>query len=181
MKQLAIGSCLPASLLVCASTLSLAQAKPEVQGGLTLDVPGRISPEALFAATLYDLDNKAAPFASHRGRPMIINFWARWCPPCRVEIPELVALQLRKTGVDVIGINIETNPEPVRDFGRAYDINYPVWLSRAPGIDLMRSLGNSQAGLPFTVVLNKQGTVVASRMGAMTRAQLDAAVELALK
>ena len=90
-------------------------------------------------------------------------------------------LQLRKTGVDVIGLNIESNPEPVRDFGRAYDINDPVWLTRAPGIELMRSLGNSQVGLPFTVVLNKQGAVVASRMGAMTRAQLDAAVELALK
>ena len=181
MRRRAIGCCLLAGVLVCASTLSHAQAKPEIQGDLTLEAPGRISPEALFAATLYDLDNKATPFANHRGRPMIINFWARWCPPCRVEIPELVALQGRKAGVDVIGINIETNPEPVRDFGRAYDINYPVWLTRAPGIDLMRSLGNSQAGLPFTVVLNKQGVVVASRMGAMTRAQLDAAVELALK
>jgi thiol-disulfide isomerase/thioredoxin len=181
VKRRAIGSGLLAGVLLCASTLVPAQDKPGVQGGLTIEAPGRINPEALFAATLYDLDNKAAPFASHRGRPMIINFWARWCPPCRVEIPELVALQLRKTGVDVIGINIETNPEPVRDFGRAYDINYPVWLTRAPGIDLMRSLGNSQAGLPFTVVINKHGVVVASRMGAMTRAQLDAAVELALK
>lgn len=181
MKRRAIGAGLLAGVLLCASTLVPAQDKPGVQGGLTIEVPGRINPEALFAATLYDLDNKAVPFASHRGRPMIINFWARWCPPCRVEIPELVALQLRKTGVDVIGINIETHPEPVRDFGRAYDINYPVLLTRAPGIDLMRSLGNSQAGLPFTVVLNKKGVVVASRMGAMTRAQLDAAVELALK
>ena len=181
MRRRAIGTALLAGVLVCASALTSAQDKVNSKGGLTIEVPGRINPEALFAATLYDLDNNAAPFASHRGRPMIINFWARWCPPCRVEIPELVALQLRKTGVDVIGINIETNPEPVRDFGRAYDINYPVWLTRAPGIDLMRSLGNSQAGLPFTVVLNKQGVVVASRMGAMTRAQLDAAVELALK
>jgi hypothetical protein len=93
----------------------------------------------------------------------------------------LVALQLRKTGVDVIGINIETDPAPVRDFGRAYDINYPVLLTREPGIELLRSLGNQKAGLPFTVVVNKQGAVVASRMGAMTRAQLDAAVEQALR
>lgn len=167
--------------LVLASTLALAQNQPPAQGGLTLEAPGHINPAALFAATLYDLDNQPMLFKSQLGRPMIVNFWARWCPPCRVEIPELVALQQRKTGVTVIGINLETKPEPVRDFGRAYDINYPVLLTRDPGIDLMRSLGNVQAGLPFTVVLNKQGTVVASRMGAMTRAQLDAAVELALK
>lgn len=182
MKRRAVGTSLLALWLGSASALALAQqAKPDVQDGLTIEAPGRINPDTLFAATLYDLDNKAVVFSNYRGRPMIINFWARWCPPCRVEIPELVALQRRKIGVDVIGINIESDPAPVRDFGRAYDINYPVLLTRAPGIDLMRSLGNSQAGLPFTVVLNKQGNVVASRMGAMTRAQLDAAVERALR
>jgi thiol-disulfide isomerase/thioredoxin len=112
---------------------------------------------------------------------MVVNFWARWCPPCRVEIPELVALQARKTGVAVIGINIETDPAPVRDFAYAYDINYPVLLSRGAGIDLMRSLGNSKAGLPYTVVLNRQGEIVARHTGAVTKAQLDAAVALALR
>ena len=174
-------ACLLALGLVSTNTLALAQDKPNTLGGLTIEVPGHLNPSALFAATLYDLDNQSVQFQSFRGRPMILNFWARWCPPCRVEIPELVALQMRKTGVEVIGINIETKPEPVRDFGQAYDINYPVLLTREPGIELMRSLGNQQAGLPFTVVLNKKGIVVASRMGAMTRAQLDAAVELALK
>lgn len=146
-----------------------------------MEEPGRINTDALFAATLYDLDNQPLQFSTRRGRPMIVNFWARWCPPCRVEIPELVALQLRQTGVDVIGINVESDPAPVRDFGRAYDINYPVLLTREPGIDLMRTLGNTKAGLPFTVVLNRQGAVVASRMGAMTREQLDAAVQRALR
>jgi thiol-disulfide isomerase/thioredoxin len=112
---------------------------------------------------------------------MVVNFWARWCPPCRVEIPELVALQARKTGVEVIGINIETDPLPVRDFAYAYDINYPIFLSRTAVLDLMRSLGNSQAGLPFTVVLNRQGHIVARHTGAVTKAQLDAAVALALR
>lgn len=181
MIRSALRPYLLALLLAITSTALHAQTKPGTQGGLTIEAPGHLSTAALFAATLYDLDNQPLAFSVHRGRPMIINFWARWCPPCRVEIPELVALQLRKSGVDVIGINIETDPAPVRDFGRAYDINYPVLLTREAGIELMRSLGNSQAGLPFTVVLNKQGSVVASRMGAMTRVQLDAAVQLALR
>jgi len=167
--------------LLCASTTALAQGSSKIPAGLTQEAAGHISSESLFSATVYDLDNQSLAFSTRRGRPMIVNFWARWCPPCRVEIPELVALQQRKTGVDVIGINIETDPAPVRDFGRAYDINYPVFLTRAPGIELMRSLGNPKAGLPYTLVLNKHGIVVASRMGAMSREQLDAAVALALR
>lgn len=112
---------------------------------------------------------------------MVVNFWARWCPPCRVEIPELVALQSRKTGVEVIGINIETDPAPVREFAYAYDINYPVLLSRAGGLELMRTLGNNRGGVPFTVVLNKHGSIVARHTGAMNKQQLDAAIALALR
>lgn len=112
---------------------------------------------------------------------MVVNFWARWCPPCRVEIPELVALQSRKTGVEVIGINIETDPIPVREFAYAYDINYPVLLSRAAGLELMHTLGNSKGGVPFTVVLNKHGSIVAQHTGAMSKQQLDAAIALALR
>lgn len=170
-----------ALLLVFLSAGTQAQVKAISPAGLTLEEAGRINSEALFAATLYDLANQPVKFAARRGQPMIVNFWARWCPPCRVEIPELVALQQRKTGVEVIGINIESDPAPVRDFSRAYDINYPVLLTRESGIDLMRALGNSKAGLPFTIVLNREGKVVASRLGAMTREQLDVAVERALR
>jgi thiol-disulfide isomerase/thioredoxin len=174
--QKVLGPALLVLGLVWASSFAHAQTPAKA-----VEESAHISTTALFAATVYDLDNQPVLFATHRGRPMIVNFWARWCPPCRVEIPELVAVQERKTGVDIIGINIETDPAPVRDFARAYDINYPVLLTRAPGIDLLRSLGNTKAGLPFTVVLNKQGEVVSSRMGAMTRTQLDAAVERALR
>ena len=139
------------------------------------------SARALFYFNFYDLDNQPLKLDAYQGRPLIVNFWARWCPPCRVEIPELVALQARNTGVDIVGINIETDPAPVRDFARAYDVNYPVFLTRAAGIDLMRALGNSKAGLPFTVVLNKHGSIVSSRLGAITKQQLDAAVALALR
>lgn len=140
-----------------------------------------ISTSGLFSFNFYDLDNQPVKLDAYQGRPLVVNFWARWCPPCRVEIPELVALQSRKTGVEVIGLNIEADPAPVRDFGRAYDINYPVFVTRAAGIDLMRSLGNTKAGLPFTVVLNRRGQVVASHMGAINKQQLDAAVALALR
>ena len=152
-------------------------------GSLSAVAAGTLSSAPLFAATLFDLDDKPVAFAGYKGKPLIVNFWARWCPPCRVEIPELVEFQARHKarGIEVIGINIESDAPPVRDFAKAYDINYSVLLTRDKGIDLMQALGNGKAGLPFTVVLNRRGEIVASKLGAMTKAELQAAGETALK
>ncbi len=136
---------------------------------------------ALFAAPLIDLDSQAVTLSRYRGKPLIVNFWARWCGPCKVEIPELVSLQKRATGVQVLGLNLENNAATVRDFAFAYDINYPVFLTKEPGLALMQALGNTKTVLPFTVVINRHGTIVSSHVGAMTRENLDAAVQLALK
>lgn len=136
---------------------------------------------ALFAAALIDLDGQPTTLAKFRGKPLIVNFWARWCGPCKVEIPELVSLQKRNSGVEVLGLNLENTPATVRDFAYAYDVNYPVFLTREPGLALMRALGNQKTVLPFTVVLNRQGDIVSSHIGAMTREKLDAAVVAALK
>ena len=135
----------------------------------------------LFAAVLIDLDGQPTNLSKYRGKPLIVNFWARWCGPCKVEIPELVSLQKRNAGVEVVGLNLENNAATVRDFAYAYDINYPVFLTREPGLALMQALGNHKTVLPFTVVLNRHGAVVSSYFGAMTRDKLDAAVVAALK
>jgi len=118
-----------------------------------------------------------------RGKPLIVNFWARWCGPCRVEIPELINIhdKHQKKGLVVLGIGLEDKAESVRDFAKAYDMNYTVLLARDKGIPLMQALGNGKAGLPYTVVINRKGEVVASKLGAMNRAELEAATEAALK
>ena len=136
---------------------------------------------ALFAAALIDLDGQPTTLSKYRGKPLIVNFWARWCGPCKVEIPELVSLQKRNSGVEVLGLNLENNAATVRDFAFAYDVNYPVFLTREPGLALMRALGNQKTVLPFTVVMNRHGDIVSSHIGAMSREKLDAAVAAALK
>ena len=150
---------------------------------LSAAAAGNLSSAPLFATTLFDLDNKPVAFAAYKGRPLIVNFWARWCAPCRVEIPELVDIQARykARGIEVVGLNIESAVAPVRDFAKAYDINYPVLLTKDKGIALLQALGNSKAGLPYTVVINRQGVIVASKLGAMTRVELEAASAAALK
>lgn len=150
---------------------------------LSAAATGNLSSAPLFAATLFDLDNKPVAFAAYQGRPLIVNFWARWCAPCRVEIPELVELQKRHKarGIEVIGLNLESDALAVRDFAKAYEINYPVLLTKDKGIALLQALGNSKAGLPYTVVINRKGEIVASKLGAMNKAELEAASAAALK
>lgn len=139
--------------------------------------------DALFAATLAGTDDKPVALESLRGKPLIVNFWARWCAPCRVEIPELARIQdkYRKRGLTVVGIGLEDRAESVRDFAKAYEMNYTVLLARERGIELMQALGNARAGLPFTVVVGRKGEIVTSKLGAMNQAELEAAAAAVLK
>lgn len=141
------------------------------------------STDTLFAATLTGLDDRPAALSQWRGKPLIVNFWARWCGPCRAEIPELAKLRAayRDKGLEVIGIGIEDKVEPVRDFAKAYDMDYPVLLGKDKGLDLMRTLGNTKMGLPFTVAIDRTGKLVVVKMGGIKADELAAAAEAALK
>ena len=136
----------------------------------------------LFAATLNDLDDKPVALERYRGKPLIVNFWARWCGPCRVEIPELIAIRKAHKGkLEVLGIGIEDKADAAKEFAKAYEMDYPVFVAREKGIPLMQALGNTKGGLPFTIVIDRNGQVVQKKMGIMKKADLDAATELALK
>lgn len=136
----------------------------------------------LFSATLTGLDGKPQTLAQWRGKPVIVNFWARWCGPCRTEIPELVNLRQRHLtrGLEVIGIALEDKVEPVRDFARAYEMDYPILLAKDQGLALMKSLGNTRMGLPFTVAIDRSGRLAVIKMGAMNGKELIAAAEAVL-
>ncbi len=143
------------------------------------DSPAELPAAApLFAATLWDADDRPFALAVLRGRPLVVNFWARWCGPCRVEIPELAKLhrKLQNKGLAVVGIGLEDKADTVREFALAYDMAYTVLLAKERGIPLLQALGNPKAGLPYTLVIDARGKVVARKLGLMTAAELDAAV-----
>ena len=131
------------------------------------------SSDPIFAATLADFDGKPVPLAELKGKLVVLNFWATWCGPCRTEIPHLIEAQEKYAprGFVFLGAAVEDNADSVRDFSKAYGINYTVVMAgKDQGIALLRSLGNKIAGLPFTIVLDRQGNIVAAKRGIMTPA-----------
>jgi peroxiredoxin len=141
------------------------------------------APEILFETALVDFADQPATLANFRGKPLVVNFWARWCGPCRTEIPDLIAerARVKKTGLQVVGIALDDKPDAVRSFAKAYDIDYTVLVAKDGGIDLLRQLDNPQAGLPYTLVINRSGKVVARKLGPMSRAEMAAAFKAASK
>ena len=144
----------------------------------------QLAPEPLFGASLLDPAGQPASLARWRGQPLIVNFWARWCGPCRVEIPEIITEYARaqSVGVQIVGIALDDKPDAVRDFAKAYDMAYPVLLVKGSnGPSLLQQLDNPQAGLPYTLVINRSGKIVWRKLGAMSRTELLVAISSAGK
>lgn len=135
-----------------------------------------------FALTMNGPDDKPVVLESLKGKPLVVNFWARWCGPCRKEIPDLAEMhgKYKARGLVVVGVAIEDadNRDSVREFAKAYEMNYTLLIAGVQkGIDLMLALGNPKAGLPFTVVIDRSGRIVTRKLGAMSRADMEAAIK----
>lgn len=134
--------------------------------------------DALMTASLPDLEGKPQPLAQWRGKVVVFNFWATWCPPCVEEIPELVRVQekLGVRGLQIIGIAID-NPQKVREFSAKYRINYPVLVGELDVVDLAGAGGSRVEGLPFTLFLDRQGKLVGTKLGGLNEQAITRLVE----
>ena len=117
----------------------------------------------------------ALSLAALRGRPLLLNFWATWCPPCVEELPLLDRFYRVNSanGWQVLGIAVDQQ-DPVQRFLSRSPVAFPVVLAGFPGIELSKSLGNLGGGLPFTVVLGQDGVVAHRKMGKVTDVDLSA-------
>lgn len=108
--------------------------------------------------TLKDLNGRTVRLSDYRGKVVLINFWATWCPPCRAEMPDLIRLQREhgKEGLQIIGVTYPPERKArVQRFARSVKVNYPIVL----GTREIKSRFSSDETLPLTVVINRDGKV----------------------
>lgn len=128
--------------------------------------PAESAAAQLMAASLPDARGDPVALAQFKGRPVVVNFWATWCPPCVDEMPELNALQneLGAEKVQIVGIAIDS-PSNIAEFATKQKIAYPLLVGGMGGTEMSRQLGNKAGGLPFTVLLDRDGVVKKQYLG----------------
>ena len=108
-----------------------------------------------------------------KGRPLLVNFWATWCPPCIEELPLLESIWIKngpKT-LQVLGLAVD-QPSSVRKFLVQQPLTFPMGLAGLNGTELGHSLGNSVNALPYSVLFNADGRIIAQKMGKLEAVDL---------
>ena len=141
----------------------------------------RETESTVMSISLPDVSGDQRDLSEWTGRPLMVNFWATWCPPCLEEIPLLAAAQdtYGDQGLQIIGIALDDGDE-VRRFGDEVGINYPSLLAPDSGLELMERFGN-RGSLPFSVLVDRYGRVQTTKLGAYTETELEGALETLLQ
>ncbi|HLR78061.1 MAG TPA: TlpA disulfide reductase family protein [Burkholderiaceae bacterium] len=119
-----------------------------------------------------DMHGQSRAVSDFLGQPMVLNFWATWCPPCVREMPDLDYLQTKYPGVTVVGLAIDT-ADNVRKFSQKVPVDYPVLVAGHGGIQLMKEMGNPRGGLPYTILYDARGQELRHFLGQIDRDELD--------
>jgi peroxiredoxin len=168
----------PAALAGSAAPLLATLPPATFVGSAPAAVAGAPAPDF----TLKTLDGGEVTLSKYRGHPVLINFWASWCVPCRVETPELVRVYTtyQTEGLVVLGVNWTSQDSlvEVEAFVQEFKMTYPVLLDETGKVseDLYRL-----RGLPLSVFVNRAGLITRLNLGAMTGAQIDEYVGEILK
>lgn len=169
---LALGAALVLALITAAALRLAAPPEPPAGSADAVDLG------AVWAAALPDLAGNRQPLAQWRGKVLVLNFWAPWCPPCREEIPGFIRVQGRYAGggLQIVGVALDL-PDKVAAYADATGIPYPLLLGESEASALARAAGNHLGGLPYTVILDRRGNAVASQTGALDEARLEALIK----
>lgn len=130
--------------------------------------------------TLKDMNGHDVNLASFRGKPIILNFWATWCGPCKAEIPALVQLaaQYKDQQLTVLGVSVDDSPEDLRRFAAEFKMNYPVLVGL--GQDAFQEKYDAVLMIPVTWFIRPDGTVLKKHQGPASRDWFEAQVKAML-
>lgn len=137
--------------------------------------------DLLLELTLPDALGHEVRLSEWRGRPLVVNFWATWCPPCVGEMPELSQMQddYAAHGLQIIGIGIDSE-QNIREFSTKRPVSYPLLVAGVGGTELTRRFGNTSGSLPFTAVVDREGRIRHRILGRFDNAALRAEIAAAL-
>ena len=135
------------------SVLSLCLSLPQSKAAEVETQIGKKAP----AWELLGLDGKNVKSDTYKGKIIVLNFWATWCPPCRAEIPDFMKLHetYKEKNVVVLGVSLDSGLGPVKRFVRTQKLNYPVLMGNGK---LVAELGNFSA-IPQTFIIDEEGRI----------------------
>ena len=138
--------------------------------------PGSVAPDF----TLTDMDGKAVQLSSFRGKAVLVNFWATWCEPCKIEMPWFVDLQKKygPQGLQILGVAMDdADDKTISGFARKMGVNYPVLKGTEKVADIYGGLDS----LPATFFVDRSGKVVQEAVGLISESVIEDAIKESLE
>lgn len=169
------GLLIGAGLLAAAAGVGLALRQTKPGGNAAAD-----EPFAGFWKLQWDSpQGPPVQLQAFRGRPLLINFWATWCPPCIEELPLINDFfdENKSKGWQVLGLAVD-KPSAVQAFLQKMPLHFPIGMAGLTGTDLANQLGNPSGSLPFSVAIGSQGEVLQRKLGRLRRQDLDVWAQL---
>lgn len=134
----------------------------------------KLSTSTLFAASLANENGVKQILSQYKGKIVVLNFWATWCPPCREEMPELSQLHTEHLNKNVVVLGIAIDEVAlVKEFTTETPVSYPLFAAEDEGMALAYDLGNDKGVLPYTVIIDANGNVVKTYFGRISKALLE--------
>ena len=128
--------------------------------------------DKLFDLSVPDMSGQSHTVREYTNKPLVLNFWATWCPPCVKEMPDLEALHQTYPNVNFVGFAADTERNMLK-FEEKVKVTYPLLVAGMGSISLMKNLGNKTGGLPFTLIFDVGGKLSHKILGQVEKDELE--------